>query len=63
MASGGEEDKINMQNGVLTAASCIFPFWGCRFLILRQVKKMCCYQNAAEKYLENFREDGKFICK
>lgn len=23
MASGGEKDKVNMQNGVLAAASCI----------------------------------------
>lgn len=48
MASGGEEDKINKQNGVLTAASCLFHFWGSRFA-LDVGQKFAFYQKATEK--------------
>lgn len=59
MASGGEEDKINKQNGVLTAASCLFHFWGSRFA-LDVGQKFAFYQNATEKKIENGREARQF---
>lgn len=59
MASGGEEDKINKQNGVFTAAPCISHFWG-QVLVLMEVKKLLFIRRQQIKKEENGRENRKF---